>query len=125
MSRIILKAEYERLAGYPSVQNWLNSLSESQPTRTGAMYPLLRFTRYTGRDPEELLADKEAELQKERRFRLEGVFRMAHSGQAEQRHSRKGVRSERASHERRFVSLRIKERKAPFKGHEAPPELVA
>lgn len=57
-----MKAEYEQLETYPSVQNWLNSLSGSERTRGAALYSILRYSRYTGKDPERLIEAKEAEL---------------------------------------------------------------
>jgi integrase len=64
-----LKDEYEALSRYPSVKNWLNALSPSQATKNGALYSLIRYTAHTGKDPEELLEEKEKELKKERRLR--------------------------------------------------------
>ncbi len=62
MGKVSLKADYERLAECPSVQNWLNGLSNSKATRTTALYSILRFSRHTGKDPEQLVGAKEAEL---------------------------------------------------------------
>ena len=71
MSKVILKDEYATLTASPSVQNWLNALSSSKATRQAALYSLYRFSQYTGKDAEKLLADKEAELGRERRLRYE------------------------------------------------------
>lgn len=71
MGRVSLTPEYERLKRSPSVRCWFDSLSDSPSTRQGAIYSLYRFTNYSGKDPEAMLADKERELKRERRHRFE------------------------------------------------------
>jgi integrase len=78
MPECYLKAEYARLEVLPSVENWLNSLSASERTRGAALYSILRYSKYTGKDPEELIAAKEAELTEKSakaRFKTEDTVR--------------------------------------------------
>ena len=46
------------------MKRWLDGLSGSEATRTGALYAILRYSQFAGADPERLVEQKEKELAK-------------------------------------------------------------